>query len=328
MRIVFAYADMPYELNTTIWRCFIPGQCLKLIGYEVEFVHVSDLEKVHADVVVIERSFHNPVVHYAVHRLKGEEAKVIGTFDDSYGIMPDYVRSKPNWNPTNLARFNNCLRFFDTVIVPSEILAEDYHRYCKDMRVVKNYSDGLLYEGLKHKPDQGNLVRLFYGGNDTHHHSVIESGLIPALQRLFEKYPHAVMYAVGSENICNVFLDALPEGRVSVRPWIPIDDWPGFVAEHADIILAPLSGEYDRRRSSVKANDSALLSIPMVASDLDPYRDTGAKLVANNEKAWYDALSNLVYSEYARYTLGKKITKTMGDVRMLENIHEYEGLWK
>jgi len=323
-KVVFAFADAQYEWNTSIHRCMIPAKALRDAGYDASLCRLSEMENIHADVVFVERSLYIPEVHYNIQRLEKEGAKIIATWDDAYQIMPDYVRSKPTWNNENVARFRHCLKLVDCAIVPSEVLADDFRRYCKDIRVVKNYCDGGLYQVSREtKPGQ---VRLFYGGNDTHYHSIMESGIIPALQMIFDKYPLAVMYAVGTPRITDLFSSGLPEGRVASHGWISLDEWPKFVAEHADIIVSPLSGEYDRRRSGIKANDAAMFSIPMVATDMEPYRDTGAYLVPNDEKEWYKALSNLVYSSIARNTLGKKIHKTMGDCTIQGNIGKYEEI--
>ena len=323
-KVVFAFADRDYEFNTSIHRCIIPAKALQDIGHDVSLCHTSEMGEIHADVVFVERQLYAPEVHYNIQRLKKEGAKAIATWDDAYHIMPDYIRSKPTWNKENVAKFRHCLKFVDCAIVPSEVLADDFRRYCKDIRVVKNYCDGELYQ-VSHETKLGQ-VRLFYGGNDTHYHSIIESGILPALQKVFDKYPKVVMYAVGSPMITNLFTSSLPEGRVATHGWIQFEEWPRFVAEHADIILAPLSGEYDRRRSCIKANDAAMFSLPMVATDLEPYRGTGVHLVPNDDKEWFRAISNLVFSDIARMTLGKKIHRTMGDCTMAGNIGKYKEI--
>ena len=325
MKIHFSFADNSWEFNTSIHRCLIPAMAIKEAGYDVSYGHTSKLDSVHADVVIIERQFFLPEVHYNIQRLRKEGSRIIGTWDDAYHLMPDCVKSKPAWNAVNLARFRHGLKFLDVGIVPNELLARDFSRNCKDIRVVPNYCDGQLYT-TPHKPDN-RFIRIFYGGNDTHEQGIVESGVIPALQKLLEKYPKAGVYVVGTPRIVCLFRDNLPSGRVGNHGWMSYDEWPKYVAERADIIIVPLSGEYDRRRSSIKANDAAVLAIPMVASDLEPYRGTGACLVNNTEGQWYNALSNLVYSDFARRTLGKRIAKTMGDVTMKGNVGKYEELF-
>ena len=63
-----------------------------------------------------------------------------------------------------------------------------------------------------------------------------------------------------------------------------------------DIALAPLNGDYDRRRSRVKVLEYMALKIPWIASDYPPYegfKEFGS-FVDNTKESWEEKLFDMV----------------------------------
>jgi glycosyltransferase involved in cell wall biosynthesis len=72
--------------------------------------------------------------------------------------------------------------------------------------------------------------------------------------------------------------------------------YPGEVCK-LDIALAPVSGQYDRRRSWLKIAEYSACGIPWIATDYEPYRDyayPGSLIVPNKPASWEDAMSFMI----------------------------------
>jgi len=131
---------------------------------------------------------------------------------------------------------------------------------------------------------------------------------------------------IGTPAVVYIFTENLPKGQLRVRQWTPLDKYADFVARTADIGIAPLAGEYDRRRSWVKATEFGLLGLPLVASNLEPYWGTGALLVRNEPDDWYDLLKDLVANPPLRKRMARPLQEFVATQAMQDNIKVYEEL--
>lgn len=321
VRIHVAFADFQEEYNTSAWRCFIPALGLVRAGHDVTISHYTGIDNYDAEAYLVERNLFDDRLVKSVNRLVGAGKRVVVTFDDAYHLMPDYSPTKKTWSDKALSKFYEMLGIVDCVIVPNKLLVEDYRQYCKDIRYVPNYADPAIYFNSK---KLRSTVNILWGGNVTHLHSLKESGLLDALGKLCEKDDRVRIVTV-SDLVCkNTFARYLPSGRLLANGWMPLAYWPRFVSSSADIIVCPLSGEYDRRRSWVKVIDAVMFDIPLVASNLEPFRGTGALLVDNTQRGWNSALADMSASGFRRKAVARKIKRSMGDVTIDAHIKEYE----
>jgi len=323
MRIHIGFGDYYHEFNTSIWRCLIPAEGLRRVGHDVSMSHIAEVGQYDADAYLLERNLFMPEVFTAIENLKAKGKRLVATFDDHYALMPEDCPSKATWTSKNIARFCDALGLMDVVIVPNKVLVEDYRPFCKDIRYIPNYADPELYSPNYKKYRHGTF-NVLWGGNSTHLLGLKESGCLEAMGRLCATHPNVRVVAV-ADNMCALALSRhVPGDRLTVTGWKPLAEWARFVAENADAIICPLYGEYDRRRSWVKVIDAYYYGIPLVASNLEPFRDTGAWLVENDPKAWYDAISDLSYGGFKRDRVMSRITVRMHDVSIHVHVREYE----
>jgi hypothetical protein len=339
MRIHIAYADFPQEMNTSIWRCFIPYHELKK-KHNVTISHFTEIDSVsEIDTLLVERNLFNDNLIDNIRRLKSEGTKIVATFDDAYHLMPSYIVSKASWGKENLVKFYSGLGLCDCAILPSKLLCQDYSSYCETM-FVPNFFDEELYEGIKHTSDKG--VRVFWSGNDTHKHSILESGVLDSLVYLCGKYKNLSVVTAGGTDTIKLFGRVLSKRHFSVDlsmgaklsglvtphianlvSWMPLDHWVKIVADFADIGIAPLVGEYDRRRSCVKCYDFGMLKLPFVGSNLEPYQDIGCEL-ADGKQGWIDKLEPLVKDGFARELAGERLYEHVSRMSIQKNLYVYE----
>ncbi len=95
-------------------------------------------------------------------------------------------------------------------------------------------------------------------------------------------------------------------------PWAQ-DVWEAFQAVDFDIALAPLADiPFNRAKSHIKVLEAAALGIPVVATDMEPYRDfvrdgeTGFLIPPSQPDLWQERLHELVNDEAMREEMGAK----------------------
>ena len=317
MQSLFLFADLPHELNTSYWRCFIPAQRLKDAGHQTWDAHLSealaerpnDLVQSYldqAEVIVVERVF---IDHLRKHidSWHRQGKKVVGTFDDAYHLINPHKDSgqfwrgkKRNQGTGNFKEFRGSLKFFDRIIVPSKVLMQDYEPYCQDIQYVPNFTMPELWKDIKKRPPDNQIV-IGWGGSSGHIKSWMESGIIPALSKLSASHSNlrVSIYGGGIE-----IPDLLKKAKIrcEFHGWTEFTDWPQKVASF-DIGLAVLAGEYDRRRSNAKVLEYSMAKVPWVATDSEPYQGIESQaglLVKNKPHEWSMAIDTLIRNEEIR----------------------------
>lgn len=116
------------------------------------------------------------------------------------------------------------------------------------------------------------------------------------------QHPNVDVY--GGEKEKRKFLDFNFEYRQPVK----VDRFPRALASmDIDIgLIVVEDNEFSRAKSNIKWMEYALLGIPAVSSDCEPYRSTNAVLVDNSFDAWVSAISSMVESAEKRATIGSE----------------------
>jgi len=201
------------------------------------------------------------------------------------------------------------VRSADALFVSTEALAARLAAIRPDAVVVANGLDERLWLPPPPRPVARGPVRLLCMGTATHDgdFAVVK----PALDRLAAQFGDRVEIDV---------LGVTARGdlpRWARRPSLTVNgaaSYPGFVhwitgQPGWDIGITPLADTpFNRCKSAIKTLDYAALGLAVLASDIAPYRGSladgaGGVLVANNESAWFAALSRLIRDPQMRARL-------------------------
>lgn len=311
MRLIFAYADYHESVNTSQWRCFIPAAGLKRAGHDVQLVTVAELvaaggqglppEK-HWDALVIERELF--LCLETIPKWQGAGIPVIASFDDAYHLMPPNVSTAKVWRMGKagdgkkyklMQQFKKALRMCDAFITPSNVLTADYLLINRNGHTVKNYPD-LTWDCWKvprREPD--GKVRMVWGGSWTHYDSWNYSGIVPAMRRILADHPEASLTLVGGDLRIMSLFSGLGPGRVIHKDRVPFEEWPALLGEY-DIGLAPLHGQYDRRRSWIKVLEYCLMGLWPIASPMEPYEGLPCSFPKKNRAIdWHNAIEYAIH---------------------------------
>jgi hypothetical protein len=208
--------------------------------------------------------------------------------------------------PLPLDQFKWGLRIAKGVQVPSVNLQKDWSKYNPNIHYVHNFLDGEKYMNVSPLfPHDKNEIWIGWCGSLSHYASFFDSGLLEALKRVSAKNKNVRVLISGDKRIW----DLLEVEKKIFQPFVPKEQWCPLL-KSLDIGLAPLAGEYDKRRSWIKALEYMALKIPFMATNYPTYdelHDYGL-MVENGALSWVDKLNEMI-DNYPKY---KEIAETTG----------------
>lgn len=317
MKIVFGYADTVKEYNCTHWRSYLPSSFLKrFCDIETSMIPLRELDTEEsrkelnsADIIFVERLL-SSTSFVLFDRQRARGAKIIFDMDDSYKHMEPAGESYKFWISGLIPKTNQRMTFppieqlgwytklVDAVSSPSKLILQDWSTHANKTIWLPNFADADLYAKIPFR-EEGKIT-IGWGGGATHYTSWYDSGLITAYRRIHEKYKKKVelRLVTGDKQLAFKLKEFAPTVIKADRL-----NYPGEIQKF-DIALAPLAGQYDRRRSWLKISEYSLSAIPWIATDYEPYHDynyPGSILVKNKPKDWEEAIVEMIENRQRYY---------------------------
>lgn len=276
----------------------------------------AELEDV--DVLVMQR----PALNLGARqfdRIGGHVARVYETDDDITVMEPSNVGSFA-CDPRAAESVRYCLRRAEMVTVSTPYLAELYAPFNSNIRILPNYVKAELLDMPRKRRDR---VTIGYQGGTSH---LIDLCTVQGVMRdVLAAHPDVDMHWIGAD-FSPLLYDYWPLRREQARysPWCDdVGDY--YRSVDFDISIAPLADvPFNRAKSHLKALESAARGIPIIATDMEPYRDfvkdgvTG--YLVRGEEEWTKRLTDLIHDEAAREELGR-------NARELAAAHTMQGNW-
>lgn len=327
MNVLYVYADTPHEWNCSLHNCVIPADAINRTGdHHASYFHINqwtqnseEIQRIcsASDIIIVERNFFGDVLTMMQYwKVRGKT--IIAIFDDAYQLMhpenisyrfwtfgemtvqdENGVKKTINMNPPPLEQFKWGLRIAKATQVVSKALAEDWSPYSNTF-VVNNFLPIERYMNVEplFPHDEKNIV-IGWCGSMSHVSSFTDSGVLPALRKICKRYPNvSILFTGDQRNYDN--LD-VPASQKKYQNFVPAEQWESLV-KSLDIGLAPLSGEYDKRRSWIKCLEYMALKVPFIASNYPTYdqlKDYGV-FVKNDQWEWEKKLCGMIenYSQH------------------------------
>jgi len=195
----------------------------------------------------------------------------------------------------------HCAEVAGLVTVSVEPLAEVMRQYSDNVVVLPNFIPERLLSMTRPKPE-----RFTVGWTGGASHSTDIRTCAPAVRAFLDwDCPKAQLHVQGSD-----FRGTFGHLNARFTPWVA-DSRDFYPTLDFDVGLAPLADTvFNRSKSYIKALEYAALGIPVIATDLEPYRDfvidgvTG--FLVRKEKEWRDRLRLLAGDEQLREQMGEK----------------------
>ena len=246
------------------------------------------------DAIVIQRV--NPFSTKIAKKAKQHGIKLIYETDDDF---LDMNSSNPSFNyiQGNLANIKKLVSAADEIVVSTSELKRrfDNLNLSSNVTIIRNYYlDNVL--PLKEFSYNGNqYVKIGYFGTMTHNNDLeLIHNVILRLKDIFSKKGIQVdLEVIGASIDENVdWFDVKTMSMATFMKWIAARaNW--------DIGIIPLvNTEFNKCKSELKYIEFTALGVPIVASDVDAYKDTIEEgvtgFLANNEDEWVNKLSMLI----------------------------------
>lgn len=230
-------------------------------------------------------------------------------------------------------RVKRMIEISDHLVVSSPVLKESLAKFKKPITVIPNAIDPALWN-LKKKKHNDGKIRIGWIGSSSHIADipVVES----AIRRIIDKYDNVEMYFYGFVGGDFGGEKESYKGRVfNLGGTMNYEQFPQFMADTGiDITIAPLlDTHFNRSKTPIKWFESSMLEIPMVLSNVTPYRevveDKKTGLLASSSSQWIKYLSLLIESEEERIKIGKAAKKRVLELHTIDKqLPKYEKLFK
>ena len=248
------------------------------------------------DVIVIQRV--NPYSTPIVKKAKQHGIKVVYETDDDF---LDIGPANPSFNyiQGNLVNIEKLVGAADKIVVSTSELKKRFDKL-GDVEIIRNYYlDNVL--PLKSFSYSGNdYVKIGYFGTMTHNDDLeLVHNVVLRLKDIFSKKGIEVeLEVIGAsidENIDWFSVKKLPYYPMAMATFMK------WIANNGnwDIGIIPLvNTEFNKCKSELKYIEFTALGVPVVASDVEVYRNTIEEgvtgFLANNEDEWVAKLSRLI----------------------------------
>jgi predicted O-methyltransferase YrrM len=286
-------------------------------GVKLPAPKAADVEDI--DVLVMQR----PAFQHGMRqfdRLAGHVALVIDTDDDMLTVEPSNLGHFAA-DPRAAASVEYCLRRAEMVTVSTPYLAGLCEPFNDNIVILPNYvKAGLLDMPRKRRE------RVTVGWQGGTSHLIDLCHIQDPLRQVLDAHPDADMHWIG--------VDYSPLVRRPCRftPWSDdVGDY--YKTVDFDIAIAPLAPvPFNRAKSYLKALDAAARGIPVIAQDMEPYRDfvidgvTGYLVRTADE--WVARLTELINDGAAREELGAKAYEHAKAYTMQGNWQKWEKAYQ
>lgn len=319
MNIIYVYADNVEEWNCSEWRCAIPTRAIQRTKeHTAIMIPITDFTQntqlaqstcSMSDIIIVQRNLFGQTLSIIQHWQALGKA-VIVDFDDAYDHMHPSVKNYKFWiegiaeikkpdgsiviqsmKPAPLTQFKWGLQLVNAATVPCQQLIEDWQSYTS-MYIVPNYLELPKYLNVPAVPEYEEVV-IGWGGSLSHLQSFTDSGVLEALQNVCRLRQKVRVMICGDQRVFDRI--DLPQEQKIFADYVQINEWPHQMAWF-DIGIAPLQGEYDKRRSWIKVLEYMIMKVPWIATDYPPYQDIRpyGKLINNTPQEWETALLEVI----------------------------------
>lgn len=263
---------------------------------------------------------------------------VIDLDDDPYSFSknhPEYKKLKER-----MPQVKRMIQLADHIVVSTEDIKKVIEKDNPYVTVIPNTIDPAIWNFTNQKRNDG---KIHIGWIASASHIADLPVIMGALNEIVQKYENVHIHFAGmldmkiidmenpTEEIINLaVLKSLVERSRVKMDFTPLvgrfthhvgtqgyEEFPEFLASLGlDIAVAALEDtQFNRCKSNIKWMEHAMLEIPMVLSNVGPYKESVTHgedgFLANTQKDWIDYLSQLIESEELRQKIGKAAKKAV-----------------
>lgn len=260
------------------------------------------------DVIVAPRVSH-PLVIGVLKNLQACGKLIVYESDDLLSKLPDYNPFQKDYEESAPYR-EFFLNMVNAAIVSTEELRGSLGR--QDVTYVCHNAINENFWPMKARSQSTDKVRIVWGGSATHEGDL--KLIVPVIKRLIQRFEKKIeiiwVNYVPNDFICAArdadgrMVQAFPPQFREYMRFVPgchVANWSKLLdGLNPNIALAPLiDNEFNRSKSEIKVLEAWALGVPIVASDVAPYRraiNSGENgiLCPDNVDIWFNEVRRLV----------------------------------
>ena len=228
------------------------------------------------------------------------DAFIVYTCDDLLTDMPLKSHFRRLVPADSRSRFKAALNDCDRLVVSTPFLADAFKHFIADIRVVPNRLEGSSWLSLVAKRRTSHRPRIGWAGGTGHR------GDLELLKPVIEATRQEADW---------VFFGMCPD---AIRPLLAeyhelatFEDYPGKLAAlNLDLAVAPLEDiPFNHGKSNLRLLEYGALGLPVICSDVTPYRDSPAQRLPNDPQRWIAALRERIHDPDAAELEGQALRR-------------------
>jgi O-antigen biosynthesis protein len=244
------------------------------------------------------------------YRKFAPDAFIVYACDDLLTDMPRKSHFRRLVPADSRTRFKAALKACDRLVVSTPFLAEAFRHFIDDIRVVPNRIERATWLSLNSKRRVGPRPRIGWAGGTGH------QGDLELLKPVIEATRDEADW---------VFFGMCPD---ELRPLLAeyheladFNDYPRKLAALSlDLAVAPLEDiPFNHGKSNLRLIEYGALGLPVICSDVTPYRDSPVLRLANDPQRWIAALRERLHDLDAAEREGQALKQWVQDSYVLED---------
>lgn len=289
----------------------LASECIWPISESSRELTASELMRLSPDTLIVQHYLHDK--HLAAleawHSLPNRPLTVYA-IDDLLTNMAESNHCHRNIPVNSRSRLQYALSRCDRMVASTDFLAEAYRHFIPDIRVVPNRLSQEVWLPLESRKRTANKPRIGWAGSATH------QGDLVLLKEIIEQTRDEADW---------IFFGMCPNDirplLFEYHPFTPFQDYPAHLAAlNLDIAVAPLAEiPFNQGKSNLRLLEYGVLGIPVVCTDIDPYRPSPACCVENTPQAWVAALRERIHNADARELEGATMRSWVRQHYLLED---------
>lgn len=308
-------------------------------GYEVTFADAGDrygppsitLSMLQGfDVIVAQRwNTHRGLEVW--RRARTPDTRLVYDLDDDlWNITPE---NYPAWKLYGRGDIRDAVEFMaataDLVTVSTEPLAEVLRQFSGNVTVLPNCIPDWVLDLGPRRQYMGGRPRVGWAGAASHGADI---GLVAdPVRRFLKRFPQWDFQLNGTDYRPTI---KAPAGRMVFRPWVQVNTDPEkfYLSADFDIGLCPLAPTaFARSKSYIKALEYGARGIPVIASDIEPYRtyiEHGVNgFLVKRDHEWLKYMSELAADDGLRAKMGEANRARAAECVISRNVHLWENAY-
>ena len=302
------------------YRAYQPMKALRDAGrahcVQTPFIHKNmillptpaEIERIRPDALLMHNTLHDDCIEALAKYKKVNRAFVVFGQDDlMFALPPKNPFSKTVYKDIK-KRLRRCLSLADRLLVTTDALADGLRSMSDDIRVLPNYLDDSVWQGLSSERNVSRKLRVGWAGAQQH------LGDLEMIEQVVRDT---------AEEVDWVFFGMCPD---CLRPYVRevhdavrFESYPEQLAAlNLDLAVAPLEhNRFNEAKSNLRLLEYGVLGWPVVASDIEPYRDAPVCRVPNQPRAWINAIRERVHDVESAWREGDRLRNWVRENWML-----------